>query len=228
MIALYAGILVTSIVGSVHCVAMCGPLVGMHGGARTLRLALVHALGRLATYVTLGVAAGAIGSAIDLAGKLAGVQRIATIAAGIVIVLVGIRSFWPKPEARSPKPASSAFGSALVHLRTRRPARRAWVMGALTGLIPCGWLWAFAITAAGTGSVLAGAGVMAAFWLGTVPAMVGVLALAGPLLAKVRARMPIVTAVALIAMGLGTLALRWHDAGTTQVAHPHCHCHEVS
>jgi hypothetical protein len=32
--------------------------------------------------------------------------------------------------------------------------------------------------------------------------------------------------VALIALGLGTLAMRWHDAGETQVAHPSCHCHE--
>ncbi len=102
-------------------------------------------------------------------------------------------------------------------------------MGAITGLIPCGWLWAFVITAAGTGSPVSGALVMLAFWLGTVPAMVGLLAFAGPVLARLRARMPAVTAVALIALGLGTLALRWRDAGTAQVAAPHCHhCHGAS
>jgi hypothetical protein len=53
--------------------------------------------------------------------------------------------------------------------------------------------------------------------------MVGVLRFAGPLLARVRARMPAITAVALIAVGLGTLALRWRDAGITQVETPHCH-----
>ena len=226
MIALYAGILATSLVGSVHCVAMCGPLVGMHGGARGLRLALVHALGRLATYTVIGAIAGALGSAIDLAGDLAHVQRAATIVAGAVIVAAGVFSMLRRPVARGPKP--SAFGDALVKIRTTKPARRAWLMGALTGLIPCGWLWAFAITAAGTGGALAGAAVMAVFWLGTVPAMTGVLAFAGPVIARIRARMPIVTAVALIAIGLGTLALRWRDAGATQIAHPHCHCHEVS
>ena len=49
MTALMPAILLSSLLGSVHCVAMCGPLVGLHGGARTLRLALMQSLGRLAT-----------------------------------------------------------------------------------------------------------------------------------------------------------------------------------
>jgi sulfite exporter TauE/SafE len=98
-------------------------------------------------------------------------------------------------------------------------------MGTLTGLLPCGWLWAFVITAGGTGHPLSGAAVMAAFWIGTVPAMVGLLAFAGPVIAGIRARMPVVTAMVLIALGLGTLAFRWRDAGVVQVIAPHCHCH---
>jgi sulfite exporter TauE/SafE len=112
-----------------------------------------------------------------------------------------------------------------MRIKTRRPARRAWLIGALTGLIPCGWLWAFVIAAAGTGSPISGGLTMFAFWLGTVPAMVGLLRITGPLLARVRARMPAITAVALIAIGLGTLALRWRDIGTQQVTQPHCHQH---
>ena len=95
-------------------------------------------------------------------------------------------------------------------------------MGTLTGLLPCGWLWAFVITAGGSGHVASGAAVMAAFWLGTVPAMVGVLGVLGPALGRLRARMPAITAIALIAVGLGTLAMRWHDAGQAT----HCYlCH---
>ena len=59
-LALLAGIVATSVVGSVHCLAMCGPLVGLHGGAKTMRLAMSHSLGRLATYVTFGALAGLI------------------------------------------------------------------------------------------------------------------------------------------------------------------------
>src|SRR5690606_18807129 len=51
---------------------------------------------------------------------------------------------------------------------------RAALLGVSTGLLPCGWLYAFALSAAATGSARDGALVMAAFWLGSVPALVGV------------------------------------------------------
>lgn len=224
MIALLFGILVASLIGSVHCIAMCGPLVGMHGGARTLRLALVHALGRLTTYATLGVLAGLLGRAIDLAGRLADIQRVASIVAAIVILGWGVLSIavalgW-RHEAHL---QGVLFRRGLVQLRGRRPASRAWFVGVLTGLLPCGWLWAFVVSAAGTASPLAGAAVMAVFWLGTVPAMTGILTVGGPVIAWLRRRLPIVTALVLIAVGLVTLAARWPDAGAAGVAHPSCH-----
>lgn len=216
-------IFLSSIVGSVHCLAMCGPLVGMTRGG--WRLALVHSLGRLTTYAALGAAAGLVGSGLDLAGELGAVQRAATLVAGTVIVGWGLYQLavargWIAVRAAAP---STAFTGAIVHIRTRRAVRRAWLVGVLTGLLPCGWLWAFVISAAGTGDAGHGALLMVAFWLGTVPAMVGLLSIAGPVIAHVRRRLPAITAFVLIALGVGTLALRWRDAGTAQVAHPHCH-----
>lgn len=224
MSALLLGVFVASLIGSVHCIAMCGPLAGMHGGARTLRLALIHSLGRLTTYATLGALAGLVGRAVDLAGRLAEVQRVAAIVAGVVILGWGVMSIavalgW-RHEAHL---QGVLFRRGLVQLRRRPPATRAWLIGALTGLLPCGWLWAFVVSAAGTSSPLAGAAVMAVFWLGTVPAMTGVLTVGGPVIAWLRKRLPIVTAVVLIAVGLITLASRWPDAGASGVARPSCH-----
>lgn len=237
-IATLGAILGASLAGSLHCVAMCGPLIapGLAGGARATRLALLHAAGRLATYVALGLAAGAIGGAIDLAGSLGDVQRVATILAALTIfgwaiyTVVGTRRARTAP---APAPARTgvvrgwlrgrAFQRGLVHLRTRRPGRRAYVIGVLTGLLPCGWLWAFVVSAAGTGSPATGALVMAVFWLGTVPAMTGVLALGGSLIDRLRRKMPLVTAAALVALGVGTLAVRWPSAGTHGVTRPSCH-----
>ncbi len=226
MSALAATVLVSSLAGSLHCVAMCGPLVGMHGGARSLRLAFVHALGRLVTYVALGTIAGLVGGAVNLAGDLAQVQHVATIAAGLVIVGWGLYSIavargWLHARTHG----GALFQHGLVQLRGRRAVTRAALIGVLTGLIPCGWLWAFVVTAAGTGHAASGALVMAAFWLGTVPAMTGVLAVAGPLIARLRARIPVITACLLITLGLVTLASRWQDAGATGATDPHCHCH---
>jgi len=226
--ALLAGIVATSAVGSIHCLAMCGPLVGLAGGTRTMRLAATHAVGRLATYATLGAVAGLVGSAIDLAGRLGNLQRAATIVAGLAIVGWGVWSLvgHSRGAVKPGRGDRSAFARGLVQIRTARPGRRAYLMGMLTGLLPCGWLWAFVITAAGSGHSLSGVLVMVAFWIGTVPAMIGLLGFAGPVIARVRARMPAVTAIALIAIGLGTLAMRWRDAGTVQVTAPHCQlCH---
>ena len=224
MTALLSGVLVASLLGSLHCIAMCGPLIGLSSGVRSLRLALVHAFGRLTTYVALGVAAGFVGRAIDLAGRLGDVQRAATIVAGAVILVwagyaIAVAAGWRRPAAARAK----LFSRGLVKLRRRSPTTRTWLIGVLTGFLPCGWLWAFVVSAAGTGSPVTAGAVMAVFWLGTVPAMTGVLAFGGPLIDRLRRRLPIVTAVALVLVGIGTLSARWTDAGANGVARPSCH-----
>ena len=105
----------------------------------------------------------------------------------------------------------------------RPAARRAWLIGVLTGLLPCGWLWAFVVSAAGTASPWAGAAMMAVFWFGTVPAMTGVLALGGTVIDGVRRKLPVISACVLIVLGVSTLASRWIDAGAAGATAPHCH-----
>jgi hypothetical protein len=224
MIALWVTILGSSLAGSLHCVAMCGPLIGLSAGRQSVSLALVHALGRLTTYAVLGALAGLVGGAVDLAGHLAAVQHVAAIAAGVAIVAWGLRGIAVARGWASAGTAGGAlFRRGLVQIRGRRAAQRAWLVGVLTGLLPCGWLWAFVVSAAGTASPAAGAGVMAVFWLGTVPAMTGALALGGAALAAVRRRLPVISACVLIALGAATLVVRWHDAGAAGVTAPHCH-----
>lgn len=225
MSSLYITVLIASLVGSLHCLAMCGPLVGMAAGRYSWRASALHALGRLATYTTLGVAAGAAGKALDLAGQLVAVQRGAAIVAALAIVAwgafaIGTARGWWRVRSRAD---GRLFRRGLVQLRTRRPGVRAYVMGLLSGLIPCGWLWAFVVSAAGTGSALAGGLVMIVFWVGTLPAMTGALALLGPVVERIRARMPVLTALALITLGLGIIAARWDNAGADAIERPSCH-----
>lgn len=225
-IAMLVAVLGASLAGSLHCLAMCGPLLGLHGGARSLRLALLHGVGRLTTYATLGAVAGLVGGAVELAGHLATAQHTASLIAGATIVAWGVHSVavargWLHVAPR----ATSTWTNRLVQLRGRSAARRAWQLGALTGLLPCGWLWAFVVSAAGTASAWRGALVMLVFWLGTVPAMTGMLALGGPVIARLRQRLPILSACVLIALGLTTLAVRWHNAGATAITAPTCHAH---
>ena len=96
MTALLLTVFVASVVGSLHCIGMCGPFVAFYsgadgsGGARRLFSHAAYSGGRLLTYAVFGIAAGAVGAALDVAGSLAGFQRIAAIIAGVTMILWGV------------------------------------------------------------------------------------------------------------------------------------------
>jgi sulfite exporter TauE/SafE len=105
---------------------------------------------------------------------------------------------------------------------------RAGALGLLTTLLPCGWLYAFVVTAAGTGHPARGALVMTAFWLGTLPVMIGVGLGAQRMFGPLRRRLPVVSAAALVVIGLlsigGKLGVRHaadHGAPGASAEHHH-------
>lgn len=219
MAALVATVFVSSLLGSLHCAGMCGGFVTFYAagdrsaGFARLRPHLAYNLGRLATYAALGGLSGAAGAVLDRAGALAGVGRVASILAGVVMVLWGavlllqargahIRTRWV------PRGLSAFVGRRVASLSDRPPTVRAATLGLLSTLLPCGWLYAFAVLAAGTGSVVGGVLTMVAFWAGTLPVMAslgaGVQFLVGPL----RRHLPVITSLALIVVGLLALAGR--------------------
>ena len=219
MIALITAVFVASLVGSLHCAGMCGAFVAFAvadtEGKPRQRVALSAAYhgGRLTTYVLLGAAAGSVGALLDLSGALVGVSRIAMMLAGGVMVLFGISAAMAamgKRAIRVPVPGFMRKMLAAGHGLAMQfsPVRRALVIGLLTTLLPCGWLYAFAAVAGGTASPLLGGLTMAVFWLGTLPVLVslgvGVQRLSGAFGRK----LPHVTAIVLILVGLWTLAGR--------------------
>jgi sulfite exporter TauE/SafE len=213
---LVLAVLAASLLGSLHCAGMCGGLIAAYAGADASRgLArgsshLAYNLGRLASYAALGALAGLAGRALDLAGTLAGAQRAALGVAGLLILAWGVYALLQALGARVPRvpvppPLQRTLGAGLRVVGAWPPAARAGAIGLLTALLPCGWLYAFVVTAAGTGGALRGALVMAVFWAGTLPVMTavgfGLQALAGPL----RRHVPVACAVALMAVGLITV-----------------------
>jgi len=235
MIPLLFTVFLASLVGSLHCIGMCGPFVAFYSGsdgstgARRLLSHSAYSGGRLMTYLLFGLTAGAVGAALDVAGSLAGMQRIAAIVAGATMILWGILALL---QLRGVRIFRHASGDSRISRVLRRgfslvagkpPLVRAAVVGLLSGLLPCGWLWAFVVTAAGTGSAGRGALVMAAFWVGTVPALVAVGLGAQLLSAPLRRHVPAVTAVLLV--GLGLLAILGRPASVTAAIQQHQHTH---
>jgi len=214
--SLLIGVLAASFLGSLHCAAMCGPFVAVYSGlgngsSRWAGHAAYH-LGRLVTYSALGAVAGAVGSAVDLAGSTAGVARVSAFAAGFVMVLLGLASLLEMQGLRllpaGGAAASRALGPVLSRLHGKPRPVRALIVGLSTTLLPCGWLYAYALTAAGTGSPLMGMAVMGAFWLGSVPLLLAAGVGIGALSAKFRRHVPVLSAVLLVVVGLGTIVAR--------------------
>ena len=215
MIALLAAVFSASLLGSAHCAGMCGGIVAFvagSGGATAQRAALAYHGGRLAGYTLLGAIAGLAGRALDLGGEALGIGRAAALVAGALMLgyglltlarLRGLRVALPRPRV-----LEALWQRGFGAVSRRGPVMRAGAIGGLTALLPGGWLYLYAATAAGTGSALAGAAVMVAFWAGTVPALALVGFGARRLAAPLQRRAPAFSATLLVLLGLWALSGR--------------------
>ena len=240
MQALFASVFTASLIGSVHCAGMCGGLVPFYAGvdarqSKSMRH-VAYSLGRLLAYSTLGAIAGAVGALVDVAGNLTGWQRAASWIAGVLIVLWGTYTLaaavgWTRFRMNAPGPLRRALTRGMTAVSQVAPLPRALVVGLLSALLPCGWLWAFVVVAAGTSSAWRGALCMTVFWAGTLPMMLSVGALIGVMAGPLRRRLPVATAILMITIGLMTvvrrapLALEVPVASTEIPATPSCHDH---
>jgi uncharacterized protein len=193
------------------------------GRRRTLRSIGSSAFGmqsayhgaRLAGYAILGAVAGSVGAALNLGGSMVGVQRVASIAAGATIAVLGAVMLLRIAGARIPHVAMPSIFVRLFQSAQQRaiawpPMGRSAAIGAVTPLLPCGWLYAFVAIAAGAGSALGGALIMSAFWIGTVPALVVVavgvrFVLGSP---SIRRFAPIAAALLMIGVGVHLAIVR--------------------
>ncbi len=213
MTTLAIAVLIASLLGSMHCVGMCGPLAlwATGGGSRKTSLVAYH-LGRLTTYLSAGLAAGVLGSAITIGGDVAGLQSLAARIVGGLLIFFGLLRLFqliPFFQSKSVAPAKPSRIAGLLHqakplIATRGPGSRAYFGGLLTTWLPCGWLYLFVLVAAGTGGVFPALGVMTAFWVGTLPALTGLVLGARSLMPRMRAGVPVAAGVLLIVTGLYT------------------------
>ncbi len=178
----FGAALLVGLLGSSHCIGMCGGIVGALGlgidprlQSRPQSLLLYHLsynLGRIGSYVLVGIAAGALGGGLarlgisPLAGKL--------LAAAFMVALGLYLGGWWRGLA--------ALERAGLHLWRRiqplgqrlLPVRRpiqALLLGALWGWLPCGLVYAAVAWSLTAGGAFDGALLMLGFGLGTLPAL---------------------------------------------------------
>ncbi len=163
-----------------HCIGMCGGIVVAYSSTKVnaswskAKQSISHILysfGRITTYVLLGFIFGLVGGVVTFDNLTSGILLLTT---GMIMVLVGLSlsgklKFLNSLEHSVSK--SAFYQKTFRSLIGSHSLTSFYLLGMLNGLLPCGFVYVFAITAASTGSPFWGAFVMLIFGLSTLPAM---------------------------------------------------------
>jgi len=165
--------------GSVHCIGMCGGfacVIGAdaRGRAATLLRQLAYNAGRVTTYCFLGALAGYLGLLLVAQcgddSIVAWIQRGFAVLSGALLVYVGLQFFGG--HARGALGAGGALLADAMRTLVRAPGLAGpLAFGVLNGFLPCPLVYAVAAQAAASGGPGSGMLTMAAFGLGTFPAL---------------------------------------------------------
>ncbi|MEM7773102.1 MAG: sulfite exporter TauE/SafE family protein [Cyanobacteria bacterium P01_E01_bin.6] len=149
-----------------------------------IRFHLLLNLGRLLSYTLVGLILGTVGAMVVWSGQLAGVgsglRRAIALLTGMLLIWFGVRQTFP---TLLPSIPLRLLGQLRIHQWIDRTMKRLatgtapWkpaALGMAWGLMPCGFLFAAQLKAAGESDPLMGAWVMLFFGLGTLPTMVGI------------------------------------------------------
>ena len=173
--AFYLSALGLGFIGSFHCAGMCGPLVFMlpnHDGSpdAVFKGRFIYNSGRVITYMTIGLLFGLFGLALALKGF----QRELSVLTGVIILLTVIITSGKKQRLMAYSLASSYTNPVKKLLKKHFIGKSyfsLFLIGALNGLLPCGFVYLATAGAASAGSIPGSLLYMALFGLGTFPVM---------------------------------------------------------
>lgn len=160
---------ILGLVGSLHCAAMCGPLMlGLSVRHRGQWFALLtHHTGRWVGYALLAVVFQLLIAPVYLF-KL---QQYIGLIAGLLLVVFALKNYI--------KPVKQLFAGLSRILQTRMTSVKGgpggnFTLGVLNGLLPCGLSFGAAILSMNTGSWYQAISYMGLFALGTLPVLVAI------------------------------------------------------
>lgn len=231
--ALPAAMLVTGFLSGVHCLGMCGGIVGAFssvGGQATVGLQSRQASlwresarqlafngGRIASYTLAGALAGTLGGAgAAITGALSW-QVALYVLANVMLILVGLylagASAWVARIEALGAPLWRRLQPLAARLLPARSLPQSLAAGLVWGWIPCGLVYGALAVAVLAGSPERGALAMAAFGLGTLPNLLAA-GLAAARLRSFAARRGVRIAAGGVVLGFGVFGL----ANATTVA----------
>ncbi|HWR73173.1 MAG TPA: sulfite exporter TauE/SafE family protein [Nitrospirota bacterium] len=178
--SIYLEIFLIGLLGSTHCIGMCGGFVAMYslrrtGGSASLSLHALYTLGRITTYALIGGLLGAVGSFSSSMAKYKTVPGAVLLFAGLIMVLMGLNMagiFGKRGLFETDAIASIPVFRRSLHATLAIESQwGVYLFGVLLGFLPCGLLYPLFIQAAVSGGFSSGLATMIAFGFGTMPAM---------------------------------------------------------
>jgi len=206
-------LLTAGILGSSHCIGMCGPFaltIGSNAPTWRQNLArqLVYSVGRIFTYSVLGAIAGFC--AYRLSAYSVGLLNVASalaIVAGLFLIYEGLRAAgWIRRRSLATHQGPCLGGTFLATFLNSPNFGGYFLAGVFTGFLPCGLVYGVLAFAATTQDVWWGAIAMATFGVGTVPVMVATGGAGSLISLATRRRLFRVAAYCLIATGAISVA----------------------
>ncbi|MFU8836755.1 MAG: sulfite exporter TauE/SafE family protein [Thiohalomonadaceae bacterium] len=179
----YLAAFVVGLLGGVHCIGMCGGIVGalsfgLPEPARgrlgaMLPYLLNYNLGRLFSYALAGALLGGIGTLAAQLLLINQAQLVLQVVAGLFMIALGLYlGGWWFGITRLERLGSGLWSRLEPHARKLLPVRsptQALLMGLVWGWLPCGLVYSMLIMAISAGSALDGALLLLSFGLGTLP-----------------------------------------------------------
>ncbi len=166
------GILAGSLSGSLHCVSMCGGLVLAATGGKTGWASVPYHFFRLLGYLAIGALAGYLGDWLLASRGVQGASILFALVMSVALIGTGVKLIRGRPVGEFSIPGFSGLSRFLFSIGSRwKMVRTLGVSGFFSAFLPCGWLMTFVWIAIGTGSAVRGAGVLIAFWIGTMPSL---------------------------------------------------------
>ena len=208
--------------GSVHCVGMCGGLT--LACAPTPKSNITYQLGRLFGYSSLGILSGVIGRYLILNQMHPYFSLLPAIMISGLLIYWGI-SNWRGTKANIPMPkfinkfVMGLWSKLIPRKGQKAKSSNALLVGLISIFLPCGLLYGVVIALAAFQSPLIAFVSMITFWLGTVPAMSFAPELIQRVFRPIGRKLPNLSSIILICIGLLTISHRVYNLYTTGSCH---------
>ena len=195
-----------------HCIGMCGPLVSTFSLAQgkaepryrnLIPGLLVYHLGRVNSYAIIGLIFGLLATAARASGPTTEIRGGLFLLSGSLMVLLGLGlgGWLPTTKLVENSRLGKFAAERFMGLVGTRSMVGRYLMGVANGFLPCGPVYAVAISALTAPTPLHGAGTMAMFGFGTIPVLLAIGLGAGRLAPSLQRRFNTVASIMVLIVG---------------------------